>query len=334
MKIFKAKSVKNLNKVIFEDRYCPWLLTKIDRPPDDKPLEIKDDEEALKPNKDEFQYPMPKSGPPKSWLDEFGRTPGCTACSNEKLHGRHHNKGCKARYLAWQKSQREESTEIAPIDLEKHSSSSNPIPSSLPIEYQPPSRVRAAEDIPSLAAPPLYTPSEAPSAGDVSLGDVEDDSMEVDLHEFIDPAIHSQVFATMFSDSPEVHHNRNGTLPLLNGRQVLHPFYLPKIGEATKYDEFQLGGKKVFLARPIQVRSENTYEPLSVDKTVEARLVELEALERVKFGRVIDKATAEKFCKDNDTSTWMSGWKLGSMGRINGLFHLLINRVFLGVITH
>ena len=52
-------------------------------------------------------------------------------------------------------------------------------------------------------------------------------------------------FASMFSDSPEVHHSRNGPLPLLNGRQVLHPFYLPKIGEATKYDEFQLGGKKV-----------------------------------------------------------------------------------------
>ena len=260
---------------------------------------------------------MPKSGPRKSWLDEFGRTPGCTACSNEKLHGRHHNKACKARYLAWQKSQREESTEIAPIDLEKHSSSSNPIPSSLPIEYQPPSRVRADEDIPSLAAPPLYTPSEAPSAGDVSLGDVEDDSMEVDLHEFIDPAIHSQVFATMFSDSPEVHHNRNGTLPLLNGRQVLHPFYLPKIGEATKYDEFQLGGKKVFLARPIQVRSENTYEPLSVDKTVEARLVELEALERVKFGRVIDKATAEKFCKDNDIKVIGTRWIVGPK-EING----------------
>ena len=30
----------------------------------------------------------------------------------------------------------------------------------------------------------------------------------------------------------------------------------------------------------------------------------------------------------------MSRWKLGSLVRINGLFHLLINGVFLGVITH
>ena len=31
--------------------------------------------------------------------------------------------------------------------------------------------------------------------------------------------------------------------------------------------------------------------------------------------------------------TWMSRWKLGSMVRINGLFYLLLNGVFLGVIT-
>ena len=31
---------------------------------------------------------------------------------------------------------------------------------------------------------------------------------------------------------------------------------------------------------------------------------------------------------------WMSGWKLGSMDRISGLFHLPIDEVFLGVITH
>ena len=33
------------------------------------------------------------------------------------------------------------------------------------------------------------------------------------------------------------------------------------------------------------------------------------------------------------TITWMSTWKLGSMVRINGLFHLLINWVFLGVVN-
>ena len=29
-------------------------------------------------------------------------------------------------------------------------------------------------------------------------------------------------------------------------------------------------------------------------------------------------------------STWMSRWKLGSMVRINGLFHLLINGIYWG----
>ena len=38
-------------------------------------------------------------------------------------------------------------------------------------------------------------------------------------------------------------------------------------------------------------------------------------------------------CK-RKVAAWMSRWKSGSMVRINGLFHLLINGVFLGVITH
>ena len=38
--------------------------------------------------------------------------------------------------------------------------------------------------------------------------------------------------------------------------------------------------------------------------------------------------------RDVDFTTWMSRWKLGSMVRINGLVHLLINGVNIGVITH
>ena len=247
MKIFKAKSVKILNKVIFEYRYCPWLFVQIDKPPDDKQLAIEDDE-VVNPNKNEFQYPMPKTGPPKAWLDEFGRTPGCSACSHDKLHGRVYNKTCKNRYLAWQKSQRE-STEITTIDFEKQPSSLRkdlPIqigrpdvsPAGIiPPEYLPPSMPRFEDgDDGGQYAPttPRYSRSEAPSVAD-DIGDI----MDVDqIGSFVDPGEQPYTFASMFSDSPEVHHSRNGTLPLLDGRQVLHPFYLPKIGEVTKYDEF------------------------------------------------------------------------------------------------
>ena len=65
------------------------------------------------------------------------------------------------------------------------------------------------------------------------------------------------------------------------------------------------------MARPFQVRFENTFEHLNVDQTVQARLVELEALERVKFGRVVDKATAEKFCKDNEIKVIGTRWIVG-----------------------
>ena len=40
------------------------------------------------------------------------------------------------------------------------------------------------------------------------------------------------------------------------------------------------------------------------------------------------------WCPGCRWGAWMSRWKLGSMVKINGLFHLLINGVLLGVITH
>lgn len=59
------------------------------------------------------------------------------------------------------------------------------------------------------------------------------------------------------------------------------------------YDKYHLGGKTVYLARPVQVRAENTYEPLNVEKSIRARLVKLDSLERLKFGKIREKSEAE-----------------------------------------
>ena len=53
---------------------------------------------------------------------------------------------------------------------------------------------------------------------------------------------------------------------------------------------------------------------------------------RIKVGSDLDGEAAPQNSEFNGIRL-MSRWKLGSMVRINGLFHLLINGVFLGVIT-
>ena len=264
---------------------------------------------------------MPRTGPPKSWLLEHGRTPNCNACSYDKLHGRTHNKKCKQRYLDWLSVERAkyqsrqdnlvppESSEAR--DRNSSSTSSAPIPSALPVEYQPPPRSRA-DDEASMPAPRRYTPSEAPSAQDVE--DFADtDDMEVDLtSSFIDPVMHSRVFSQMFSESPEEHFERIGCLNSFYGRQsLLTPFYLPKMGEPTEFSEFNLNGSKVYLAYPKQVRSQGSLEQLDVEKAVKARVVELSALDKAKFGNIIGKQEAESFAKKHNLKIIGTRWVVG-----------------------
>lgn len=62
---------------------------------------------------------VPLSGPPKSWIQPHGTTPGCIACKQREskgtLHGRVHGKNCKQRYeeflagVAKEKGERESS---------------------------------------------------------------------------------------------------------------------------------------------------------------------------------------------------------------------------------
>ena len=89
VKVLQARSVKILSEVAVDPGLCPHLLRKIG---EQRPVQLAD------PASSEGTVPtasMPKSGPSKQWLDQHGRTPGCHACSQPKLHGRVHNKQCK-----------------------------------------------------------------------------------------------------------------------------------------------------------------------------------------------------------------------------------------------
>ena len=101
VKIFMARSIKIMNKVAFSVDLCPKLLRSVIRP---DVARVPEPEPQLR----DARHPpvkMPASGPPKSWLQEHGRTEGCYACSKDSLHGRVHSVKCKKRYADWLRTQ-------------------------------------------------------------------------------------------------------------------------------------------------------------------------------------------------------------------------------------
>ena len=101
VKIFMARSIKLMNKVAFSVDLCPKLLRSVIRP---DVARVPEPEPQLR----DARHPpvkMPASGPPKSWLQEHGRTEGCYACSKDSLHGRVHSVKCKKRYADWLRTQ-------------------------------------------------------------------------------------------------------------------------------------------------------------------------------------------------------------------------------------
>ena len=89
LKVFRAKSIKVPSKIVF----------------------------AVDEDKQEIPLPMPKSGPPKAWLDKYGRTLNCYACGLVSLHGGVHSAECKRRYRTWVEQERHKQSESLSREL-------------------------------------------------------------------------------------------------------------------------------------------------------------------------------------------------------------------------
>ena len=85
------------------------------------------------------------------------------------------------------------------------------------------------------------------------------------------------------------------------------PMYLPKIGESTEFQPYKLTNQEVYLAKPTSVFAE-TRESLDLKKTEAARLVELDSLNKVGFGKVVNKATAEKYAQEHGIRVIPTRW--------------------------
>ena len=299
-KIFRAKSIKVLNKVLYEMQLCPFLLRRVGSSPSEAV--------ALEVDKDIVAVPakMPVSGPTKDWLTAHGRTAGCSACRNVKLHGRTHSAECKRRYLQWydeqfrkdKASRNRDSHSPSPheVDLTKepmyhptggrrYDDKRPPVPISLPepdvLEPRPnfPIDLDAHEpqpDVEPMNVEDDYSPEILPP-------DLSRDDDPMDLDQFYDPG---PQLANMISEPPCLQ-----PFPDLK----LMPFYLPKVGEPTSFQLFELGGSTVYLAKPISSYAEDGL-PLDLTKSLEARMTELTSLNKVDFGKVVPKAEALEFC--------------------------------------
>ena len=334
VKVFRAKSIKVLTKVVFAVDLCPFLLDTVEE-------SGKDRQSSFDPLEDKYEnpIPMPKTGPPKAWLEKYGRTPNCYACGRVSLHGRVHSAACKARYRTWLEQERQNQSEAHSSEI--------PEPSGIRGHDGPPSALsehptggrRATQKSPPVVStgPPVadaegrasvpfeppefdpsgidedmeYTPSEGPSLADDPM-EIDEDSIARNFG-----SVESFV-ASRFAEEPVEDLLKIGALGLFDRKaNILSPMYLPKIGEKTNYAAYKLGGRTVFLARPEKVVSEDRKAVLDVDKTVGARITELSSMEKVEFGTVIGKVEADKFCKQHDLKPIGCRWVITEK-EING----------------
>lgn len=289
LKVFVAKSIKVLDKIIFETKYAPSILFRL---PDSSRSHPRPSWNVERPAH-VLPPAMPKSGPPANWLREHGYTKGCSACSNRVMGGKHHNRACKQRYLDWCKQQESNPSNVSsrpPSALPR--AGSHPEPAEIPIEDPPIPEAASQEEGDS-----DYTPSLAPDDMDVDV-DESDDGMEVDEGVRL-------LMSQLCSYDDISFYNTCSSPP------ILAPLYLPKVGEPTEFTPYKLSGKTVYLAKPSACYSEEG-EKLSLEGAIAGRKVELEALNDVSFGTVIDKPEAEAYCRKHNIKILGTRWVCNS----------------------
>ena len=73
-------------------------------------------------------------------------------------------------------------------------------------------------------------------------------------------------------------------------REASLPLFLPKVGQRTGYESYMLCGQELFLARPTSVMSEDMTKELSVERAIEGRRTELDALASLMSGSEAKKS--------------------------------------------
>lgn len=337
IKIFRAKSIRVLNRIDLSPELCDFMMKPL--PDSDhhakNPVHVPS-HPAEAQNQTFWPDVCPRSGPPKIWLLSHGKTQGCAACAQNSFHGRKHSSACRARYRDWviqQKPQGEEgqsssSTSKPRVRLEPAESISvhdprHPTAGQRFVGKQPPavdpqsrqSEPQVEPDVPDVVMPDVDDDDDQDSIGSPStiapedVADMDVDQLGKAFKHNPDQEDPYVLLANKFTHDLDHLKSTQGietpTYPIM---PLLSPIYLPKIGEKTHFEKYHLGGKDVHLAYPEKVFAETSGEQLDVQQTVAGRKVELDALNKVGFGKVVDKATADAYCKTHGINIIGTRW--------------------------
>jgi hypothetical protein len=327
VKTFVAKTVRAMNRLLFDARLCPQFLIPLSDayvPRLDEPIQTMPTPQT-----------MPKTGPPASWLKENGKTDKCYGCHGGPGFGKRvHSVACRRRYQDWLKKQQMKSDshrqDVETIQLGK--------PQGGQADAHPTGRVRYNSKRPAAVLDDDAT-REGPDIREVSNSDVGHDVMDIDLPRAAtdDMSIGSPSLAPsdvmdvgnqddlqdialpglddnmdlssfgyegvaesgmdVFNQWTDVY-EKDFSPATFNKRALLRPLYLPKIGQKLCTSPYQLCGKTVYLVKPVHVQTEDLKSDLNIDMTMEGRRTELDSLNAISFGELLDEKSAKKLAKD------------------------------------
>ena len=259
---------------------------------------------------------VPSSGPPRSWIDAHGPTPGCYGCDGivkkGSVHARNHSKRCKERYKHYLEDEQKKSS-VPPI------SSSSSKPSEIengkrPADFHPTGgrrrRTKGPEfkppDPPPVGAEPMdmgddYSPDDDPLPGPmnrppVPMSDVDPGELpiDVDMEEHV-PPMEPMEMDVMINEMVDAN-----VLRFLHG--------LEQSFAGGKWYRMALCGMVFFQQVREGVKCETTGEVLDVQKVVDGMRLECTSLTKLNVGVCLPESQIHKLSKQLKLKVISTRW--------------------------
>lgn len=333
-RVFICKSFKIISPLSWDVSLAPSFIKAFDRSSIPQSIVASEDKREQREKEpvviDPLQDLSQIKNVPISWLNEHGRTKGCTICEgSQSFHGKKHNRKCIQRYIDWMKH-RKESVRIAapnppvrlPESTEDHSwrlrgkqaqpsnwvppqESSEVIPGhelegghDVDIDVERPSFEHDSDYSPSILAddPPRVGLTSSPAHSPIAIIDDDLDENMIDLSD-INANEPSEAVDAMQVDAI-VSQWDPVEIETMTNRHVgfLQSVYQVK-GSTPKAEQAELCGETVWIYKPGYVISDVNGQYLDKDLAFQGILTEVESMSKQRVGRVIKEAEALKLAK-------------------------------------
>ena len=330
-------NIRPMDKICWDASYAGDIVVRCDGL---DPRAIEDVPPVLGPRTD-HEVPVDErprhNGPPIAWVKEHGPTEGCTACNAASRRGKNHSAKCKRRYDDWLKTQRaglESPPDQVNAPIADSSGPSNAAAGSSSSQVRPehPSDGRRMHGKQPPSNPgyrgnnPGNVQNDPDEEPDVSMhpetgGAMDDDDDDMSLYSPTSP-VNSDIANERDLDDMSVsgmaetlRHavpiwERLTDVPTTENQGVLFPYYIPRKGEEFESAKYTLCGEDVFLVRPVATISEDGGDHFTVEEAEAGRKTELDAMNRVKFGRLMSEEDARRLAAERHAHVIGSRWVL------------------------